>query len=562
MVLLNLSGLWISTRVDVPRAPRFLASIIASLHYDLRFAPDEIKRRQMHDAEMLMRDVQFDRLYPMEYVVFRITRFRPEGDWLDATMVGRALIRDLGTFIQALSSEVDMGADQPRGHAISLDKVAEKLSVNRRTVQRYRGDGLALHWVRETGDHPYLGCFPDALEHYLERSPEGMRKATAWNRINAAEKKKITDRARTLHASQDLSLHAASVVIAKESRRAVSTIRHVLQRFDRSSSSPIFSEHGPLTDHDAEVCQRAHGMGVPIVKAANHFGKSVPAVHRAMLRYRKKRLATLSYHSVWLKTFDRNDASQVLLEQPGVLEGLPGPDTTIDLAAETRSIFVDDAERMVAASHLLIGRAQKRLVQTSGQPTSHEIDLIESDLRWAGRIQGRMLLHVLPVILNSCQQWLGRPVSELSRRGAFELVNSCMKSIWPVISTLEPRMAGRLESRCQSAVDRLLATRQSPDGLRASAQHAPGQMMITWPVGSLVDWSWLEPLPEWAIRVVNLTPEARELIQMRWGLDGHSPKSIESISSLTHLKRGALQRRLHDIEVQLRTDSVRPKADT
>ena len=74
----------------MPRAPRFLASVIASLHHDLRFVPDNTKRRQMDDAERLMRDIQPEQLYPLEYVIFRITRFRPEASDDDSAVVGSA----------------------------------------------------------------------------------------------------------------------------------------------------------------------------------------------------------------------------------------------------------------------------------------------------------------------------------------------------------------------------------------------------------------------------------------------------------------------------------------
>ena len=81
---------WRSTRVDVPRAPRFL-DVIASLHHDLRFVPDNTKRRQMDDAGRLMPRHSAEQLYPLEYVIFRITRFRPEASDDDSAAAGGAL---------------------------------------------------------------------------------------------------------------------------------------------------------------------------------------------------------------------------------------------------------------------------------------------------------------------------------------------------------------------------------------------------------------------------------------------------------------------------------------
>ncbi len=545
----------------MPRAPRFLASVIASLHYDLRFAPDKTKRRQMDDAEMLMRDVQPERLYPLEYVVFRITRFRPDPNEFDATIVGSALIRDLGAFVQALSSDISMQADQPRGLAVGLDETASKLGVSRRTVQRYRRDGLILHWVRHNNGRPFLGCFPDSLSHYLERSPEGMRRIRRWDRVSETERASILNRASELRNQQNASLHAASITIAAETKRAVSTVRHVLVCADKSSEVPIFSDYGPLTDRDAAVCERSHAMGIPISKVAASFHKSVPAVHRAILRYRKRRLCGLTLDSAWQKTFERDDAEQVLLDFPAVQENLPGPDKILDLASSVSSTELKHGDRLVVATQLLIGRAEKKLADIQGQPTSRAIDSIESDLRWVGRLRGRLLEQAIPTILQGCQQWLGRPLSDLSRRSAFQLMNSCIEAIWPVIETLEPRMVDRLEARCLSAVDRLLAVRKPPRELLAAARHEPGSLTLAWPVRSLVSWSWLEPQFEWATRIERLSQKDQSLIGMRWGLGGQAPKSIEAISSRSDLGWTVVQRRLHAIEVGLRTNSQRSISD-
>ncbi|MBG84204.1 MAG: hypothetical protein CMJ40_06615 [Phycisphaerae bacterium] len=541
----------------MPRAPRFLASVIASLHNDLRFAPDKTKHRQMDAAEELMRDIHPERLYPLEYVVFRITRFRPDAGDLDATIVGSALIRDLGAFVQALSSDIAMNADQPRGLAIGIDEMARKLGVSRRTVQRYRGDGLILHWVRHEGGQAFLGCFPDALDHYLERSPAGMRRIRSWSRVDESERASILKRASQLHDKQEASLHSASITIAAETKRAVSTIRHVLMSAQRNSHEPIFSSHGPLTDRDAAICERSHAVGIPLSRVAARFQKSVPAVHRAMLRNRLRRLCRLRLDSVWQETFDRDDAEQVLLDFPAVHEDLPGPDSIIDLTAESTSPELEHGERLVVAIQMLLGRSERRLGVIQGQPTSRTVDSIESDIRWVGRLRGRLLERVIPTILQGCQQWLGRPLSELSRRSSLHLMTSCIEAIWPVIETLEPRMVDRLEARCLSAVDRLLTVRNPPRDLQAAARHEPGSLVLPWPVRSLVAWPWLEPQSEWATRIQSIGEEDQALIGMRWGLGGQSPKSIQAICECRGLGWTATQRRLHSIEVALRTQGSR-----
>ena len=113
------------------------------------------RQRQMDAAEDLLAEITPDQLYPMEFVVYLVDRFSSgvrhhsmrQASW------GKALIRDLGAFIQAISADLGVVCRivNQRGQAIPLDEVGcSMLQVDRRTVQRRRGDGLVLHWVRDS----------------------------------------------------------------------------------------------------------------------------------------------------------------------------------------------------------------------------------------------------------------------------------------------------------------------------------------------------------------------------------------------------------------------------
>ena len=253
----------------MPRAPRFLASVVASLHHDLRFAPAATKFRQMEAAEALIPQLNHDLLYPMEFVVFRVTGYRPETDDRDAKVVGHALKQDLAVFVQAISAEIDVPSGTDRGEAIPLDEVAERLGVSRRTLQRRRGDGLVLHWVRSSEGERFLGCFPDALTRFREAYPG--RHGRPWRRTTSEEREGIMQRARSLAMTDGATFDSVASQISIESGRSRSTIRSILRRGDRFAQSPIFTISGPLTARDVAICRRARSVGIPLRRCARRY---------------------------------------------------------------------------------------------------------------------------------------------------------------------------------------------------------------------------------------------------------------------------------------------------
>ncbi|MBG80657.1 MAG: hypothetical protein CMJ39_08125 [Phycisphaerae bacterium] len=542
------------SEIDLPKAPRFLASVVDALHHDLRFAPDDTKLRQMNAAEELIGRVKPEQLYPMDFVVYRVTGYRPETTDFDTTLVGKALIRDLCIFVQTLSAEIDLPMQSERGLAIPLDQVAARLGITRRTIQRRRADGLVLHWVRDESGRRFVGCFPDSMDRFLESCPVNM--GSRWRRVDQEERAELLSAARLLHESTGQSLDAVAGELAARFGRSRSTVRRVLRADDRQNDTPLFDTHGPLTSRDACVCIRAREMGIPVTSCAERFGKSSSALHRAMLRERVSRLQALPLRWSVLPTFNRPDADQVLLGLDVVERGLPGPDLVVDIREPLASCSEADRERMVVASHWLLARASSVLLELDQQPDASQVDAVESDLRWAGRLRGAIVRQGLPAAFQACEHSLGRPVWGLPREEARRWYQRCLQACWEVVDALEPRLSSRLESRCIAAMDRLLATRKPASRPRAAARHDSDQLQFAWMHRQLVMWPWLEPDHHWISRRSRLQKADHDLITERWGCDGLRPLRVQELVRKHGGTSTAMQRKLHGLEVQLRMNRL------
>ena len=62
----------------MPRTARFKIAAIQELLRQLEYAPAETRRRQMDAAEALIADLDPHQNYPEDFIIFRITGYRPD----------------------------------------------------------------------------------------------------------------------------------------------------------------------------------------------------------------------------------------------------------------------------------------------------------------------------------------------------------------------------------------------------------------------------------------------------------------------------------------------------
>ena len=101
----------------MPRSAAFTSGVLQELLRQLEYAPDGTHHRQMDAAEQLLEVVEASRLYPEDFITFRITGYRSDRPGPRTSVVGDALRRDLVTFIQCLSWDLDLPRSLKRGTA-------------------------------------------------------------------------------------------------------------------------------------------------------------------------------------------------------------------------------------------------------------------------------------------------------------------------------------------------------------------------------------------------------------------------------------------------------------
>ncbi|MCZ6446325.1 MAG: hypothetical protein O6758_09085, partial [Planctomycetota bacterium] len=131
----------------MPRVARFKIAALGELFRQLMYAPLVARRRQMEAAEQLVAQIDPQQVYPEEFIIFRITGYRPDLPDEPVGLVGEALVADLVTLIQRLSQGLDLSSLNDDRTPVMLDDLARRLNVSAKTLQRYRKQGLVCHYV-------------------------------------------------------------------------------------------------------------------------------------------------------------------------------------------------------------------------------------------------------------------------------------------------------------------------------------------------------------------------------------------------------------------------------
>lgn len=513
----------------MPLAASFTSGVLSELLRQLEYAPNETHQRQMIAAEELLEDIEETRLYPEDFITYRITGYRSDRPGARTSVVGEALRRDLVTFIQSLSWDLDLPLQMPRGMAVEMDEVARRLGVSRRTLQRCRREGLVLHYVRLADGHRRLACYPDSLERFLAHSSGRVSRASSFSRLDPGDREAIIERARVIAFEDGTSLNEAARRIAIEHGRGHETIRGILRANDRDSGSPIFQEHGPLTERDVRLIERARRRGIPLAEVGDRLGKSVAALHRAMLRERRRRLRSLPL--LW----GGNEGDEHLLDAPSLHVDLPHHAIfhETSLLEGSRAVDVDSPGIMLdlKAKSMLVANAASAIAKLPRTPNVAELDIIETRLRHASMLQLRVMLACLPATVDVIESQAHQPLGGLPPGERRSFLQLAVDVLLETIEGVDVHAEVDLSDHCAIAMQAELDRRDTPfKSGRASARYRPAILGLDRMFYEEIPWTWLVPTSSILRRIDEADSRNADLARRRYGLMGNSPRTLQQLA--------------------------------
>lgn len=522
----------------VPAVSKARTPAIAQLARELGYASKPTLIRHLERIDELGPQIDPELVYPQDWIVFRVTGYRP--DITQPEMVpGEALRSDLSPLAESISEAAGLTPDDiPEAHE-TIDSLAKRWGVSRKTIERYRRLGLIARRVDLGSGRRKVVFLSPAVEWFETMHRDRLGRAARFERITPRELARFDRWAQRYRARLDWSCSQCAAHIARCSGHSHEGVRKALLRLDASRNRPIFDEPGPAGDREGLLTIRAAMRGIEPKAIADRSGRRVSAIGRAARIARVRLLHDLGLPAGRIGGSDPTDLDALLASNPlQQVERVEGQRDLGELIASMRvrepSVAYEEQMR-ARAVHALLHRCGARLAQIDDRaPSGSAIDAIETDLRLVTMLKAALLRGQLALVLSSIESRLGGSIDTLAPTRAAHLVLGGIGAASGAIDRYDPTHGGRIAAPIGLSVNRFAATQ--PDIAQPTAQGkatrriAPGYVIPDW-TRQVSPWQqWLDPDPRLLGVLERLAEQDRVVLMLRFGLGEHRPITRQDLA--------------------------------
>ena len=397
---------------------------LADFFFELRFAPKRQKLAQLLASVDLLNIVDPQRDYPLEFICFKITDYRPKTGQLDAVIAGTDLIEDLHSVIYTLSSQVDLPIEHLNQPVYSVEQLAKNCSVSTKTIQRWRKQGL-LGWMFVFPDgKKRIGIPQSFYDDFVRHNPALVSRAENFSKLTDSEKLQIIKLASEFGMQSGSSRHQVYKQIAASTNRAIETIRYTVIEYEKNNPDvKLFTKPaGTITPQDASRLYKMYRQGVPVKDLAERFYRSRSSIHRIINKRRYRAIHHEKIEYIDSKEFLDLSAADILKEtfDPGTLK-------------KDRSGYLlnkqQEAELFRRYNYLKYLVSLERLKLDSVNPSGKTLALIEAWLNRVDMLKNILIEANLRLVMSIANKHktTGANLSDLISEGNISLMNAVEK---------------------------------------------------------------------------------------------------------------------------------------
>ncbi|HET6575217.1 MAG TPA: sigma-70 family RNA polymerase sigma factor [Fimbriiglobus sp.] len=270
----------------------------------VRFAPPVRRQEQVARAERLLGEIDPDRVYPYQFVCFRLTDYRSDA-LPDLLVPGADLKHDLALFVKRVERSlpplpVELAAEP----MLTLDEVSRQFNVSTKTVSRWRMQGLVARRVIRDG-RKQLGFPKSTVAGFAAAHREQVERGARFSHLTETEKDEIILTARRL-AALGGCLTEVSRAIADKLGRSAEAVRYTIKNFDRDHPErAVFPTlTGPLDAASKTRIYTAYQEGDSVQLIAKRFGRTPSSMYRVINEVRAERLVREPISYIYNAEFD------------------------------------------------------------------------------------------------------------------------------------------------------------------------------------------------------------------------------------------------------------------
>lgn len=466
----------------------FRTSEMKQLAHELMMSPVRHRLRQRDGILRAIELLDPEKEYPYSFVCFHVTGYRPRKD-SEFLLSGDALAADLVELLDVLTAAHPLAPDAAEGKLADAAELARKFNVSTKTISRWRPRGLAGAWYHANEDKPSLLFSERAVNIFVTAHLDLVRRGAAFKIMTGDEKADIVARARVIVAARNCSLHAATLEIARQTGRAVETIRYTLRRFDRDHpEEALFDRADEARPIDrASVLLEACEAGATEAELSERFNADRAEVRRLLLQAKVRRLADAPIDFIANPEFKQRDARERPAGRASASANngrSEGPADVIlsrtpsDLPAYLQALYrtplltADEERRLFAQMNFRLFQAEslrRRLVKSPDDVAERDLAELQSLLDDARDIKNRIIQANLRLVVSIAKRHaFGRPTLNL-----FELISDGNISLMRAVEKFDVARGFRFSTYATWAVTRGFA-RSVPDEIAHADRFRTG----------------------------------------------------------------------------------------
>jgi RNA polymerase sigma factor (sigma-70 family) len=261
--------------------------------------------------------------YPYEFVVYRLTGYRPLKGADVPAIPGKALKPDLQRMVLDLCEGFDLTTAGYAEPVYDIEALCEKFRISSKTVQRWRRRGLVARRMTFPDGKRRIGFLKGSVRHFAHNRRRELLRSARFTQMDEAQRERIISLAREMVKGSPCRLHEVSRRLSRLTGRAVETIRYTIRRYDdQNPAQAVFpGASGQIGDQAREVIYRCFLHGVSVTALAEKYQRTRGSVYRIVNEMRYRQMAARQIEFIYNTQFDLPGADDAILQSAA----LPAP---------------------------------------------------------------------------------------------------------------------------------------------------------------------------------------------------------------------------------------------
>jgi len=519
-----------------------------------------LRRGYIEQAEALIRILDPAQVYPYEFVVYRLTSYRPPvSDPPLEPMNWKTLRQDLLRLILDLCDSCELTVADCGEPVYDTTALAKRFTISTKTVQRWRRQGLPARRVVFPDGKRRIGFLHSPVDWFVQAHRRQVLRSVRFTQMTRPEREDIIRRAKRMAAFTRCSLSDVAKRLASRTGRAVETIRYTLRKHDHKHPEDAVFPYlaAPLDDQEKAVIYRCFLNGVSAPALAEKYGRTRGSIYRIINEMRARQILERQIKYMYNPQFELPNADEIVLaresaEAPGEAHSSTVGRSPVDLPPYLQSLYevpllsaAQECDLFRRYNYLKFKADKLRRQIDPNHIRTAQLKQIEALLLQANVVKNRLIRANLRLVVSIAKKHLGGPQS------LFELISDGNVSLIKAVDKFDYSRGYRFSTYASWAVMRNFA-RSVPRERYQLDRFSTGQDEILDIAAGLKSYDPdevnLSELRESIdAMLIHLTPRERAVLIDHYGLDDSGQaKTFDQLGR----QLGISKERVRQIELQ------------